>query len=123
MGSTLVLRGRRNKKLVLAVPMMKVASPFTGRRLVSLPFYRFCDPLCMQDADLFRSMELINSHARIDGCNYVELRGGRAFLKNEPEWSGYYGHEVFLAGDEDKVYSGLSSDTRRNIRKAETRKG
>ena len=110
---------RQDGKVVLAVPMMKIASPFTGGRLISLPFTDLCEPLCGQDTNLYPAVKLIASHARTEGCKYVELRGGKDFLKNEPEWTAYYGHELHLTGDEDNVFSGLSSSTRRNIKKAE----
>jgi len=101
------------------MPMMKVASLLTGRRLISLPFSDCCDPISERETDIAPLLRLVIGHARSQGCKYVEWRSRRALFPNEPVWNTYYGHSLVLDGNEDAAFGGLSSNTRRNIRKAE----
>ena len=110
---------RREGRPVLVMPMMKVVSSLTGRRLVSLPFSDCCDPISEREMDIAPLMKLVIGHARSQGCKYVEWRSRRALFPNEPVWNTYYGHSLVLDGNEDAVSGGFSSNTRRNIRKAE----
>ena len=113
---------RREGMPALVMPMMKIVSPLTGRRFVSLPFSDCCDPLSERETDIALLMKLVIAHARNQGCKYVEWRSRRPLFPDEPVWNTYYGHSLVLDGNEGAVFGGVNSSTRRNIRKAEREK-
>ncbi len=110
---------RRGGRPAAVVPMMKVASSFTGRRFVSLPFSDCIDPIGEKGTDFAPLLKLMIEQARNQGCKYIEWRSRQALFPNEPVWNTYYGHALPLDENEDSTLRQLSSNTRRNIQKAE----
>jgi len=110
--------GKRDGKLALVVPMMLVDSMFSGRRLVSLPFSDYCDPIYPPKGSIHPLSELIINYARSHSCKYVEWRCRQALFTNEPVWNTFYGHRIPLASEEAQLLSSFDDSTRRNIQKA-----
>lgn len=61
-------------RLRSGIPFCRVSSPFTGRRLVSLPFSDHCDPLVGSDEDLTRLIDAVGDAQRHGGDRYIEYR-------------------------------------------------
>ncbi len=102
------------------LPLMEVASPFTGRRGVSLPFSDFCAPLFFGDSS--------PDHALVDGLatlsrernwKYFELRStpiaSSALVPNKT----FYAHKLDLQKPAAELLENFDSAARRAIRKAE----
>jgi hypothetical protein len=110
----------RENQPVALVPIMQVASPFTGRRGVSLPFSDFCEPLVFGEWGRESLTRKLLELGRARRWRYFELRGGRESLP-ESAVSGerYYGHKLDLSIGLDRIWDGLQSSVRRAIHKAE----
>ena len=116
----LYLQCYRGTESVALVPMMEVASPFTGRRGVSLPFSDVCEPLVSGEwGREFLTTKLLElGHLR--KWRYFELRGGRESLpQSAVPAEKYYGHKLDLRIDLDRLFDSFHSSVRRAIRKAE----
>ncbi len=113
---------RRDGKPAVVMPMMKVVSSLTGRRFVSLPFSDCCDPIGEEQTNFAPLIKLAIEQASRQGCKYVEWRTRQTLFPDEPVWNTYYGHTLALDGKEGAIFSRLSSNTRRNIRRAEREK-
>jgi Acetyltransferase (GNAT) domain len=101
------------------VPLMEVASPFTGCRGVSLPFSDFCEPLLFPGANmesLLPSMQTLASERR---WRYVEFRGAVGSAVVGHSLPTFYGHTLDLRGGAETLFSQLDGSVRRAIRKAE----
>jgi CelD/BcsL family acetyltransferase involved in cellulose biosynthesis len=105
-------------RLLAGIPVALVASPITGRRLVSVPFADLCQPLLRPEADQATVQDLLARVAeehRTRGAD-VELRfeapGGGAWAAGDRFWH----HVVPLRGfDRAK----LKPAVRQAVRKAE----
>jgi len=104
-------------KFRVLFPMMLVKSILTGKRLVSLPFSDYCEPLVENSNNLD---ELFNSllNGLQKNINYVELRGGVSILKDRPRFSSGYSHKLDLNLGEENLFANLRSSNKRNIKKA-----
>ena len=101
------------------VPIIEVASTFTGRRGVCLPFTDFAGPLLFDESSLPFVVRKLSDIARQRNWKYFEFRGG-----NKPSISAvpaevFYGHKLDLRHDNDQLFAGLASSVRRAVRKAE----
>jgi hypothetical protein len=111
--------GIEDNKLSLLIPMMEVKSILTGKRGVSLPFTDQCEPV-VKDQDSFdTAMEQIKESGRKRNWNYIEWRGGNDYFNASPPSLSFYSHDINLTETEEKLFSGLKSSTRRNIRNAQ----
>jgi hypothetical protein len=109
----------RNSNLVGLMPIMEVNSFLTGKRGVSLPFTDMCEPVA-EDRGAFKALfEEVAGYGRQAGWQYIELRGGEGFLKQECTSAEHLAHTLDLDGDESKVRAGFKPNIRRNIRRAE----
>jgi hypothetical protein len=109
--------------LTNAIVFCRVRSPWTGNRLVSLPFSDHCEVL----ANSAREAGFLMSHLRslVDGRNwtYAEVRP----LSSSPwaeKWlapdSSYFLHKLDLRPDEKELFAGLHhSCVRRKIHRAQ----
>ncbi len=105
---------------VALVPVMEVASPFTGRRGVSLPFSDFCQPLTFDGWGQELLMESLLELGRKRKWRYFELRGGRENLPaSATATEKYYGHKLDLSTGIENLFVGFKESVRRAIRKAE----
>ena len=115
----LVLCWSHNGELVAALPLLEVATPFTGRRGVSLPFTDFCQPLFFSDCDPGIIFEDVRTFAQRRNWNHFEIRGR---LTNEfPRRSSFtfHGHSLDLGNRAETLFDKFAAPVRRAIRKAE----
>lgn len=107
-----------NDRLTGLLPVMEVASSFTGRRGVSLPFSDFCPPLKDPDHNPGELYELAMTQGRQRRWRYLECRG------SDPAWPGatpalaFYGHVIDLGGGPETLLKNVHPAMRRGIRKA-----
>jgi hypothetical protein len=101
------------------LPLMEVDSWLTGRRGVTLPFTDDCAPLAASPAGHEKLFQAALKIGRERRWKYVECRGGRKFFGAVPAANSYYGHNLELAADEDKLFGRLESSVRRAIRKSQ----
>jgi lipid II:glycine glycyltransferase (peptidoglycan interpeptide bridge formation enzyme) len=97
---------------------MDISSYLTGRRGVSLPFTDYCDPIINHDIAKDNIFSFIIEHAKKLRWKNFEIRGGDTFFSHIKPSSSFYGHTLELSEDLDKLFSGLSKNTKRNVRKA-----
>ncbi len=101
------------------LPLVEVASRFTGTRGVSLPFTDFCAPLFFRDCDPSIILENLCAFAQIRGWKWFEIRGRLASnLPPQPSLT-FHGHSLDLRGGADALFANFSACVRRAIRKAE----
>src|SRR5213593_2982194 len=62
------------QELLSAVPFCLIKSRLTGRRLVSLPFSDYCQPLVGNSDELKELLAAAKDDARRERCKYVEVR-------------------------------------------------
>jgi hypothetical protein len=101
------------------VPLVEVASRFTGTRGVSLPFTDFCALLFFRDCDPGVILENLCAFAQIRDWKWFEIRGKLG--SNLPPQSSltFYGHSLDLRGGADTLFANFSACVRRAIRRAE----
>ncbi len=102
------------------LPLMEVASPFTGRRGVSLPFSDFCAPLFFGDSSSDPALaERLATLSRERNWKYFELRStpnaSSALVPNKT----FYAHKLDLQKPASELLENFDSAARRAIRKAE----
>lgn len=104
-------------KFKVLFPMMLVNSFLTGKRLVSLPFSDYCEPI-FEDNDITAELmkSILNNQKK--NVRYIELRGGTSFLKDKSIFSNGYLHKLDLSLGEDNLFANFRSSNRRNIKKA-----
>src|SRR2546422_6087511 len=110
----------RDGEPLALVPMMEVASPFTGRRGVSMPFSDFCRPLLFDEWSGESLMERLLELGRERKWRYFELRGGKETLPaSAVAAEKFYGHKLDLTVGIEEVFARFRDSVRRAIRKAE----
>lgn len=102
------------------LPLMEVASPFTGRRGVSLPFSDFCAPLSFGASSPGHALvEGLATLSRERNWKYFELRStpvaSSALVPNKT----FYAHKLDLQKPAAELLENFDSAARRAIRKAE----
>ena len=101
------------------LPLMEVDSWLTGRRGIALPYTDECEPL-VADASAIRNLiEAAMAFGRMRGWKSVEWRGGRELFAEAPVSLAFYGHQIVLEPDVDRMFARLESPVRRAVRKAE----
>jgi hypothetical protein len=109
----------QNGKLRALMPVMQVDSLLTGRRGVSLPFTDYCEPILASEIGFDEVFKTITEYGRELRWDYFEFRGAQDFVPNVIPSSHYYGHTLYLDGDEKNIFNKFRGSTRRNIIKAE----
>ena len=110
----------RDREPLALVPMMEVASPFTGRRGVSMPFSDFCRPLLFDEWTGESLMERLLEVGRKRKWRYFELRGGKETLPaSAVAAEKFYGHKLDLTIGTEELFARFRDPVRRAIRKAE----
>ena len=110
----------RGSESVALLPIMEVASHFTGRRGVSMPFSDLCHPLVFDHCGQELLMENLLELGRQRKWRYFELRGGKENLPlSAAAAERYYGHKLDLSIGIEQLFVRLESPVRRAIRKAE----
>jgi Acetyltransferase (GNAT) domain len=104
---------------VALMPLMEVASSFTGRRGVCLPFSDFCQPLTFGKWGQMSLTDILMELGRDRKWRYFELRGGKEMLPPSVAASErYYGHRLDLTLGAEQIFTRFRSPVRRAIRKA-----
>jgi hypothetical protein len=110
----------RGGETVALMPLMEVASRFTGKRGVCLPFSDFCGPLIFGELGQVSLIETLVKLGRDRKWRYFELRGGREMLPLSVAASErYYGHKLDLTIGAAELFARFQSSVRRAIRKGE----
>ncbi|HTZ48935.1 MAG TPA: GNAT family N-acetyltransferase [Verrucomicrobiae bacterium] len=100
-----------------------VESYLTGKRLVSLPFSDFCQPLASSPEGLAKLLAYIEQETRREGWNYFEGRPLSPLPVYGANWcvsETYLHHRIDLRPDVELLFSNLHRDSiQRKIRRAE----
>ncbi len=113
------IRFCRDGELAALIPLMEVASPFTGRRGISLPFSDFCRPLVFDEWGQEPLVPQLLELGRQRKWRYLELRAGRENENFPASSERYYGHKLDLTGGIENLFARFKDPVRRAIRKAE----
>jgi lipid II:glycine glycyltransferase (peptidoglycan interpeptide bridge formation enzyme) len=108
----------KDNKLKAAIPVMFIESFITGKRAVSLPFSDYCQPLISDKISFKELFNVVLKLGKSKGLKYLELRGGNKYFHNVEASTFDYNHILDITLDEEKLFENLSSNTKRNIRKA-----
>jgi len=100
------------------IPLMEVDSLFTGRRVISLPFSDFCEPLISSGVKLKLIRHKVIDYSKEQGFNSLELRDSEVHLDNSIIIPAGYQHILDLSFSEEQLFKRISDNTRRNIKKA-----
>ncbi|MGA2863548.1 MAG: GNAT family N-acetyltransferase [Verrucomicrobiota bacterium] len=101
------------------LPLMEVASPWTGRRGVSLPFTDFCPPLGTRDHPPRMLYESALECGRQRRWRYLECRSSSYGWLKAPPSLAFYGHRIDLERGPEALFQGCDAAARRGVRKAE----
>jgi len=105
-----------NGKMTSLMPFMEVNSWVTGKRAVSLPFSDYCE-LVVPEEKLYRELfGKVSDWGRKDRWKYVEWRSQKYLEKGTVPCATFFGHKLSLTKDQEELYMGLKSNTRRNIK-------
>ncbi len=122
----LVVEDSVSRRIVAGLPLFRVESPLTGRRLVSLPFTTICDPLI----DLPEHAEVLLDYLKdlivSEQFKFVEIRttrgnqalasSGRLFESNR-----FMGHEISLEQDLEEIEEKMHLMHRRSVKQGQKR--
>jgi Acetyltransferase (GNAT) domain len=101
------------------LPVMEVASPWTGRRGVALPFTDLCPPLKPADASRSEMFDAALEYGRHRRWKYFECRGGISQWPGASPSLTFHGHILDLTVGEAGLFAAMEPAVRRGIRKAE----
>lgn len=111
-----------HREVVGILPLSLVDSPFTGRRLVSLPCTNSAGPICRETE---RSTELVSAAvalAREEKCRYLEIRGqpesGMIDLPGLVRLDYYGSFLLDLEPDHERLKESFEKRARRGVAKA-----
>ncbi|HUD46437.1 MAG TPA: GNAT family N-acetyltransferase [Candidatus Baltobacteraceae bacterium] len=107
------------KLLAEALPLMEVASRWTGRRGVSLPFTDLCAPLCPQGGDARNLYREAMDCGRRRRWKYLECRNFDVAWEGCAPSLEFYVHVIDLGIGADGLFERLDGAVRRGVRKAE----
>ncbi len=107
-----------------ALPICRVESWVTGRRLVSLPFTDHCQPLISAGAMLDQFIQFVSHFAENEKLRFVEVRPAAPVeagcLDAEHRSSSYRIHWLDTTPPLDKIFASFDKDSiQRKIRRAE----
>jgi hypothetical protein len=101
-----------------AIPIMMIESYLTGKRAVSLPFSDYCKPLIVDEINFHDLFQEVLKFGKGKNLKYLELRGGNDFFDDVEGSTFDYNHNLDLTVGDEKLFKNLSSNTKRNIKKA-----
>jgi CelD/BcsL family acetyltransferase involved in cellulose biosynthesis len=107
-------------QLMGVLPVMEIASRWTGKRGASLPFTDVCSPLVKvgQGASDLYSAAL--NHGRGHGWRYLECRSPAPDWRGSTESVSFYTHVLDLPAAPKELFERMESSVRRGVRKAES---
>jgi CelD/BcsL family acetyltransferase involved in cellulose biosynthesis len=99
-----------------------VESRLTGRRLVSVPFSDYCQPLAEETSDLLALMRAAETDVAASNSRYFELRPRTSIGVSRTKWqvsAVYLHHEIDLSPGINVLYKNLHKDSiQRKIQRA-----
>jgi CelD/BcsL family acetyltransferase involved in cellulose biosynthesis len=105
------------------IVLCRVESWLTGRRLVSLPFSDYCEPLVKDHESAEALLSAVREDTRNQGWQYAEIRplaGANGEARHFEVVDMYYLHQLDLAPDLDVLIRSFhKSSVQRKIRRAE----
>ena len=108
-----------NNSFDAIIPLMIVDSFFTGTRAISLPFSDYCEPFIRGGVHFNELFDFLLEYFKTIKINYIELRGGQKHFGDVVPSTFDYLHKLDLKIGEENIYKNFSSNTKRNIKKAE----
>lgn len=109
----------KNKELSSIVPTMEVNSMLTGKRLVSLPFSDFCEPIfsSIDESEILK--EAMLDYCRKNKLIYIEFRTSETRFPYETEYFRTdLRHILEISAEQNEIQKNFSENTRRNIKAA-----
>ncbi len=106
-------------RLSSIIPAMEVKSRITGKRLVSLPFSDFCEPLfsSIDESEILK--DSIFSYCKKNNFRYAEFRTSETKFPYETEhFRTDLRHILDISVDEIELQKHFSENTKRNIKTA-----
>jgi hypothetical protein len=100
------------------LPLMEIDSVFTGKKGVCLPFTDVCEPIAETDHEFQKLFDQAVALGKKRKWKHLEIRGGEKYLSKEKPSQFFFGHILDLLPGQNKIFMGLRSSTRRNIKKA-----
>jgi hypothetical protein len=108
------------EQLAELLPVMEVASRWTGLRGVSLPFTDLCPSLKPGGLGGRALYDAAADMGRQRGWKYLECRSFNDGWAGASPSLSFYGHLIDLAPGVDQLFNNLDSALRRGVRKAES---
>ncbi|MGA2531549.1 MAG: GNAT family N-acetyltransferase [Candidatus Aminicenantales bacterium] len=105
-------------RLALLMPMMEVYGPLKGKRGVALPFTDRCAPHVLEPESLKAAVKSAIDYGEKNGWRSIEWRDDPYGPEGAPAWKTYLMHEIGLRKTKADLFKSLSSNNRRNIKKA-----
>jgi CelD/BcsL family acetyltransferase involved in cellulose biosynthesis len=111
-------------ELTNALPLCRISSRFTGRRIVSLPFSDHCQPLANDADEVDALLRFALEKVKVRTDDFLELRPAfpvqSSWFGNEYQSACYSLHWLDLTPPLESIFSRLHKDSiQRKIRRAE----
>lgn len=108
-----------NDSITTILPAMFVNSWITGKRIVSLPFTDYCEPLFSDDSSKFLILNKILKDRKIENVKFIEFRTlDSNFPSPNEAFRKDYRHTLIINKNPDELFKVFSDNTKRNIKKA-----
>ena len=105
-------------KTMALVPLMEIASLFTGRRGVCLPFSDYCAPLLFGESVQNSVVSKLSQLAITHNWKFLEVRSTTKPLASATPSAAFYSHKIDLSHDVNDLFAQFKSSVRGAIRKA-----
>lgn len=105
-------------KLSSLIPMMEIKSLLTGRRGVSLPFTDYVQPIVSRPDKAQEFWGWLVEYANKSRWQHIDLRGDIYGQPTGSVYDSFFQHDIRLEGKTEQLFSRLSINNRRNIKKA-----
>lgn len=106
-----------NDTVTGVVPFCETRSITGSKRLVSLPYSDFCEPLLENRENLESIIKIIAEEYPKTG--YIDVRGGSSLLKGEVAGQAIFTHDIDCTPDEETLFNSFKPALQRNIKKAQ----
>lgn len=83
-----------------------------------MPFTDFCDPIMDDSVPITSTVNEIIELGKRSNWKYLELRTGKFSIPETNRSTFFYRHSLSLTEDEGGIFSRLSNNTQRNVKKA-----
>lgn len=113
----LVAKSGNDKSAI--IPLLFVESFFSRKKISSLSFTDFCEPLLMERMNFEPLFAEIIIRAKLLKANSINFNGISSYLSERIPAYTFFEHNLDLVPDNEAIFSNFSTNHRRNIRKAE----